>query len=256
MDGKATDIDNIERTVLDKLLKVQQNFLWNGNNKRLNTWHVSDLISECLRKTHYTKTQPMKFDPSKAGIFFMGHIVHDATPLSTINELLMCYNMETEMSMTPEEVDQRPLDERGSIVTGTLDDLLKVGTDFIIADKKTYNGGGWFKKTEPDYSYAYQINIYRVLLEASYGIDAKYGCLLYLDKKDNLAPTPIAFELDPIEDTKQRMRDTMEQLKSGDPERKIGWLCNRKNKKKVAYCDYVDICDSECGPRTKEEGGA
>lgn len=245
LSGKTPEIENIEGTVLNTLLKSQQDYLWSNNGKRLNTWHVSDFVSECLRKTHYTKTSPSKFDPGKAAVFFLGHIVHEHTPLSKINELTMCYNIETEMALSVDEVAARPFDELGNIITGTLDDLMKVGNDFVIADKKTYNGGGWYKKTEPDYSYELQVNIYRVLLEATYGIDAKYGCLLYLDKKDNLAPTPIAFELKPIEETKKKMRDILKILQSGDPEPNPCWLCNANNKKKAVYCDYLDICNSE-----------
>jgi len=245
-------LKEIETDVLAALRKAQQDYLRNSNGRRLNTWHVSDFVSECLRKTHYGKLYPEKFDVNKSSIFFLGHIVHEHTQLSKINELTMCYDIENDIALTPEQVQNLPFDQLGSIITGTLDDLMKVGEHFVIADKKTYNGGGWYKKTSPDASYELQINIYRVLLEASYGIDASHGCLLYMDKKSNLDPTPIAFELTPISQTKQKMKEILMELKSGDPKANPCWLCNGKNKKKEVYCSYLDVCKQEGRPEPEE----
>ena len=60
-----------------------------------------------------------------------------------------------------------------------------------------------------------------------------------------MAPTPIAFDLAPIEQTKAKMRDILAELQSGDATANPCWLCNQSNKKKVVYCDYKDICMSE-----------
>lgn len=239
-------LEEIQDNVLHIMDEAQRNYLWGSNHKRLNTWHVSDFVSECLRKTQYTKTHPAKFDPSKAKIFWLGHVIHEALPLAKLNEVQMCYNIETEMGLTAQEVENRPLDELGSVITGTLDDLIPLGNgEWVIADKKTYSGGGYYKKTAPDPSYRLQLDIYRVLLEATLGINAKYGCLLYLDKKADMAATPIAFDLTPIEETKVKMRDILKELQSGDATANPCWLCNGANKKNAIYCDYKDICMAE-----------
>ncbi len=239
-------LENIQANILGIMEESQKQYLWGSNHKRLNTWHVSDFVSECLRKTQYSKTHPTKFDPSKAKIFWLGHVIHAALPLAKLNEVQMVYNIETEIGLTAQEVASRPLDELGSIITGTLDDLIPLGNgEWCIADKKTYSGGGWFKKTAPDAGYALQLDIYRVLLKATLGIDAKYGCLLYLDKKADMNPTPIAFDLTPMEETKTKMRDILKELQSGDATANPCWLCNGANKKKAIYCDYKDICMSE-----------
>ena len=68
---------------------------------------------------------------------------------------------------------------------------------------------------------------------------------MYLDKKSDMAATPIAFDLAPIEETKAKMRFILKELQSGDAPANPCWLCNQKNKKKVVYCDYKDICMSE-----------
>jgi hypothetical protein len=222
-------LEEIQDNVLHIMDEAQRNYLWGSNHKRLNTWHVSDFVSECLRKTQYSKTHPAKFDPSKAKIFWLGHVIHEALPLAT-----------------SQEVENRPLDELGSVITGTLDDLIPLGNgEWVIADKKTYSGGGYYKKTAPDPSYRLQLDIYRVLLEATLGINAKYGCLLYLDKKADMAATPIAFDLTPIEETKVKMRNILKELQSGDATANPCWLCNGANKKKAIYCDYKDICMAE-----------
>ena len=61
-------LKQIEGSVLTALRKAQQDYLRNSNGRRLNTWHVSDFVSECLRKTHYGKLYPEKFAPEKASI--------------------------------------------------------------------------------------------------------------------------------------------------------------------------------------------
>ncbi|MBT5087954.1 MAG: hypothetical protein HOM71_10795, partial [Deltaproteobacteria bacterium] len=128
-------------------------------------------------------------------------------------------------------------------ITGTLDDLLKVGNDYVIADKKTYNGSS-YKKTEPDESYVRQLSIYRVLLHKAYGIDAKYGCLLYLDKAHDLNELPMAFELHHPEVTKEFLKETLYELRR-NPEPNPCWLCNGKNKAKKVFCPYLDQCNKE-----------
>jgi hypothetical protein len=241
-------LETIQTNVVSAYRKAQQDFLKKSNNKRLNTWHVSDFVSECIRKSYYSKLHPEKFSPEKQSLFWFGHIVHEHTPLSKINELTMCYDIEKDKALTPDEVLEMPLDDLGTIITGTLDDLMKIGDKFVIADKKTYSGSSYYKKTSPDYSYDLQVNIYRVLLKETYGIDAEFGCLLYLDKMNNLDPTPIAFELKPIDETKEKMRYILSELRKGQtPEPNVCWLCNGKNKKGQIYCSYVDLCKQDGG---------
>jgi len=76
------NLESIQNSILNIMEESQRNYLWGSNHKRLNTWHVSDFVSECLRKTQYSKTHPSKFDPSKAKIFWLGHVIHEALPLA------------------------------------------------------------------------------------------------------------------------------------------------------------------------------
>jgi hypothetical protein len=155
----------------------------------------------------------------------------------------MCYDIKLDKSYTPQEVAQMPWQETTNIITGSLDDMMRVGDEYVIADKKTWNNKG-YTKTSPDEGYIKQLSIYRVLLEKAYGIDAKWGCLLYLDKAHDLEENPMAFELDSIDDTKQYLKDTLEQLQ-GKPDPNPCFLCNGKNKLGKIYCPYLDLCNSE-----------
>ncbi|KER05901.1 PD-D/EXK nuclease superfamily protein [Marine Group I thaumarchaeote SCGC AAA799-E16] len=174
-------------------------------------------------------------------VLYNGLIVHEHSKLSHFHEVTFCYDIIQEKSYTPQQVQS--MEETRNIITGTLDDLINVNGNFVICDKKTFNGNGYIK-TRPDPQYKRQLSIYRVLLESSYGIDARFGCLLYLDKTKDLQETPVSFELDDLESTKQFLKDTLEKLQS-IPEPNVCFLCNGMNKTKTIYCPYKEICQSE-----------
>lgn len=235
----------IEEIVVKAFQEAQNSVLKRNTGSRLRTMHVSDFVSPCLRKTYYQKTFPdFTMDDDKRSALWFGTIVHEFSKLSHFHEVTMCYDIERDIALSPQEVSLMPTSETQNIITGTCDDLMKIGDDFILVDKKTWNGRG-YKKTTPDESYVMQLNIYRVLLKENYGIDAKYGALLYLDKSNNLTPLPLAFKLAPIGKTKKIMRDIMLQLKSGIPEATPCFLCNGKNRDKKIYCPYLDKCNED-----------
>jgi len=246
MDAEISE--SIGSLVLSAYRKSVNTYMSKHNGQRLHTWHVSDFTSPCIRKTYYQRLYPEKYDAKKNSIFFLGNIIHEHTPLSKINELTMCYDIETDQPVSIDEVLLMPRNSLKTIITGTLDDLLQYGNDFIIADKKTFNGSSGYKKTSPDSQYSLQLSIYRVLLQKNYGIDAKYGCLLYLDKSNDLAESPIPFELLPIEDTKVIMKEILVELCSDKlPKPNVCWMCNGNNRKGAIYCPYVELCKQDGG---------
>ena len=241
------NLESIQNNVLNIMEESQRNYLWGSNHKRLNTWHVSDFVSECLRKTQYSKTHPTKFDPNKAKIFWLGHVIHEALPLAKLNEVQMCYNIQTEQGLTAQEVAQRPLDELANVITGTLDDLIPLGNgEWCIADKKTYTAveAGSRRPSRMQVT-NFNWKFTECYCKQHWELMQSMAVYLYLDKKSDMAPTPIAFDLAPIEETKSTMRFILKELQSGDATANPCWLCNQKNKKKVVYCDYKDICMSE-----------
>jgi hypothetical protein len=235
--------DRIEQFVVDAYHNAQDRLLNGSTGSRLRTLHVSDFVSPCLKKVWYQKNFPKPMEQKTKSILYHGLVIHEHTQLSHFHEVTFCYDIEKDKGYTPQEVVEMPRDETKNIITGTLDDLLKVGDDYVIADKKTWNGRG-YKKKAPDENYVRQLSIYRVLLQKSYGIDAKYGCLLYLDKGNDLEELPMAFELHDTDITKQFLKDTLKQLQ-GVPDPTICFLCNGKNKTGKIYCPYAEECHAE-----------
>ena len=217
-----------------------------NTGERIDTFHVSEFTQECLRQSYYRRTQPkVEFDQERERVLWTGNIIHEHTSLDTINELTMCYDIERDIALPPAIVKNMTPEESINIVTGTLDDLVFYKGHYIIADKKTWNGRGYVKNT-PNPEYVKQLNIYRVLLWETWKIDARIGCLLFLDKTENLRPQPIAFELDPISVTKEYLKKTLVTLKQPDgPEAKVCYLCSGQNASNRFYCPYTKICSEQ-----------
>lgn len=231
--------------VLSSLHDAQELLINGSTLSRINTWHVSDFVSPCLRKSYYSHIRklPQVLDDKKRRILFHGLIVHEHTQLAKFHEITMCYDILNDVAVQPEIVMKMNESETKNIVTGTCDDLMKIDNEFVLVDKKTWSAHGYVK-TIPNEEYVKQLNIYRVLLNESYGIDPKWGCLMFLDKSDDLCELPMEFPLAPINETKQFMRDALRQLNSEPPPNPC-WLCNGQNRDSRIYCDYLDICNKE-----------
>ena len=237
-------MDKVELAVYGAFKDAQKDMMIKNNSERIKTWHVSDFTSPCIRKSYYQRNFPAPYDPNKTSILFHGLILHEHTKLSHFHEVTMCYDIKEDKAYTPQEV--RELENTENIITGSLDDLMRIDGEYVIVDKKTYNGYmGQYKKKEPDESYKLQLSIYRVLLDRGYGIDATKGCLLYLDKSSDFTETPMAFDLAPIEGTKTYMADVLKQLKQGLPKATVNWLCNGENRKGKIFCPYKDRCEND-----------
>ena len=150
----VADTGDMEQTIKDFVVtafhKAQRDALWKNSGTRLDTWHVSDFVSPCLRKTHYSKMPELKKDMTDemAGILYQGVIVHDNSVLGSINELTMCYDIIKRENIDPSTIKAMEKEDprKKNIITGTLDDLLRIGNEFVIADKKTWNARGYKKK--------------------------------------------------------------------------------------------------------------
>ena len=246
--GSGDTEQDIKDFIVNAFHKAQRDALWKNSGTRLDTWHVSDFVSPCLRKSHYSKIPELKtgMNDEMAAILFQGVIVHDNSILSSINELTMCYDIVNKCNIDPMTV--RGFDKedprKKDILTGTLDDLVKVGDKFVIVDKKTYNARGYVKK-EAAPEHILQVNIYKLMLKASLGIEAEYGCNLYLDKGDGYKELPMVYKTAPIEETEKYLTDTLAIFKAGIPDCNITFLCNSKNKDKKIYCGYFEQCEKD-----------
>lgn len=236
---------HIRDGVLSSLHDAQELLINGSTSSRIDTWHVSDFVSPCLRKSYYNHVRklPQILDDKKRRILFHGLIVHEHTKLARFHEITMCYDIMNDVSIQPEIVMKMDKSETRNIITGTCDDLMKIDNKFVLVDKKTWSAHGYVKTT-PNEDYVKQLNIYRVLLKMSYGIDPEWGCLMFLDKSDDLSELPMEFPLAPINETKQYLRDTLRQLQS-EPAPNPCWLCSGQNKDGRIYCDYLDPCNKE-----------
>ena len=249
---QQNETGDIQQTIKDFVVtawhKAQRDALWKNSGGRLDTWHVSDFVSPCLRKTHYSKIPELKKDMTDemAGILFQGVIVHDNAILGSINELTMCYDIVKRENIDPSTVKAMDKEDprKKDILTGTLDDLLRIGNEFVIADKKTYNARGYVKK-EASPEHILQVNIYKLMLKYAYGIEANYGCNLYLDKGDGYKELPLVYETAPIDETQEFLDKVLNKLKNGVPDPTITFLCNGKNKDKKIYCNFLEQCKKD-----------
>ena len=224
--------DDIANEVIEKFKEVQRKKVL--GDYRSPTVHVSHLTQPCIRRSWYDFHEPpTKPDYSSICNFFAGTILHENAPLSKRNEVPLGANIRTMKPIKSKEVmDLNKYD----CVTGTVDDIIEREGDIVIIDKKTYNGA---KKTlkEPDPDYVNQINIYKLLLHINEGVEAKYGCIIYLDKvKSFKDPTAFVFDLRPLQTIKEEVIKKLDYLKMTiEPERTVTWRCN--------WCPHKAVCN-------------
>ena len=132
------------------------------------------------------------------------------------------------------------------IIYGSIDDLMKVGDKWVICDKKTTGSIGYFSKatSKPSDSHKDQINRYRVLLHKCYGINADFGCVIYISNKIEKdvrdKPVCLSFKLQPYEDIVEDMKRKATIIKDALlnktlPKRTKCFLCD-------GMCPYASKC--------------
>ena len=225
------EADNIAREVEEKFKEVQKKKVTRGG--RSNNVHVSHLTQPCIRRSWYDfheDPSPLTYD--SICNFFAGTILHENAPLSKRNEVPVGANVRTMKPIKAKEINDI---NKYDCVTGTVDDIIEREGDIIIIDKKTFNGKK--KLTEPSEDYVNQINIYKLLLKVNESIEAKYGCILYLDKSKSFKdPLAFVFELRPIEHIRLDIIKKLDYLKmTVEPERTVSWRCN--------WCPHKEVCN-------------
>ena len=174
--------------------------------------------------------------------------MHDNSKLSNINELTMCYDIKNKVALDPQLVKDLPEDQKSDVITGTLDDLIRINGEYVIVDKKTWNNKWGYEKKAADPFHMLQVQVYTLQLFAAYGIHAKLGCILYLDKADGLCSSQFIFPTDPFEKIQEFLEVTLAKLKQDLPEANPStFLCNRKNREGKVYCPYIDECKKAGG---------
>ena len=219
--------------------------------------HVSDVISACLRMVHYKKTDPQpSMTTESMRALYMGQIIHAHSMLSDnkkFHEIKLAYDyVEDKVINLPRAIDPdskeyiKPDDPKWyDILIGSIDDLVKIGENYMICDKKTTASIDWFSKatSKPSEYHVDQINHYRVLLKKCMDIDATYGCVIYISSVKTLKndrPVPLAFPLAEVDETLEKIKSNGAKIKdmmlNGEqPERTRCYMCD-------GICDYAQIC--------------
>jgi len=245
----------IESDIYFKYRQAQQRVL---KTDRLPCIHVSDLLKECQRYVVYNKITPEEFvtnntEDLKSLIF--GQMLHSAIKLDPANN---------EVSLLYDWVKDRPISKASDIekmiitqepnwdlISGTIDDIVKVKDEYVICDKKTTaNMNSYSLKKGVAYdNHKLQVNMYRVLLLKCMGVDAKWGCNLYIS--NNIAPEDgsidkpkiIPYKLNKVEEILQLMLERAKLIKGYMVNKKIpppiyNFLCD-------AYCNHAQKCFNE-----------
>lgn len=229
------------------------------HTERLGVFHVSDVIKDCMRYSAYAKEikdKTMSTEDYKS--LYMGQIIHSNSMVADEehHEMFLAYDFVEDKALTLEEAKAIPEDDpkQLDIIYGSIDDVLFIDGQWVISDKKTTGSIQYFQRKrdkKPSESHMKQINAYRSLLKKCYGIDAKYGCVIYIpnsiSKEERDMPHPMYFKLDEIEDTDKWMFDNVEILKhflvSGEyPDRVRNFLCD-------GFCPYAMKCFGTYGDK-------
>ena len=244
-------LEDVSNKAYFAMRKAQVNAM---KTERLGKIHVSDVIKPCMRYVAYSKIMPqtgMSTEDMKS--LFFGQIVHSKTLLGKKdhNEMFLGYNWVRDEPITLEEAKKIPEDDPRhlDIIYGSLDDLVKVGQEWVICDKKTTGSIDYFSRynSKPSESHVDQINCYRVLLKKCYDIDATFGCLIYIsngiDKEKKDKPVLMSFKLKPIDETLEKIIKQGRIIKASLtkkilPERTKCFLCD-------GMCPYATKCFTE-----------
>lgn len=195
--------------------------------------HVSDLVSDCMRKPWYRLRgfEEDKKTFAQALPLVHGTMLHECVDLGGIeHEVSLAANID---KMKPAGyTNARRKANYYDIVQGAMDDLVEIDDELIICDKKTTRQ----IPKEISLQYKTQLNIYKLLYYINNDIDVKKGAIIYIDKTTawNKHKT-IVFDLLDIGEIKQFVLDRLALLERQQlPPRKESFLCH--------WCPFIDEC--------------
>jgi len=192
--------------------------------ERLGIIHVSDLLKECPRLVVYNKLEPTSGGTTEdIRSLYFGQLVHSNSYMTncSLHEVFLAYDFINDKSLTYAEAVQIPKDDprQLDIIYGSVDDIMQIGDEYVICDKKTTGHIDYFKKdsSSANDNHKFQINMYKVLLEKCMGIESKWGCVMYIsnntqDERDT--PTPKSFRLTDTDKTFEIMKERAENIRT------------------------------------------
>ena len=219
--------------------------------ERLGTFHVSDIIKDCMRYPAYSKIIEKSMSTEDYKSLYMGQVIHSNSNVAPADkhEIFLAYDFEKEHPYTHEQAKEIAEDDprQLNILYGSIDDVIEVDGQYVICDKKTTGSLDYFirkRDKKPNDGHMKQINVYRSLLKKCKNIDAKYGCVIYvpnsISKENRDKVHPMYFKLDDIEKTDVWVKQKLEVLQhfkmTGElPPRTRNYLCD-------GFCPYALKC--------------
>lgn len=200
--------------------------------------HVSDIVSDCIRKPWYRMADEEKVDVDERSMknFYFGTAVHESFDgMFEVMEMKMTVNpftrqTENDVKNIKTEIKKDPF----SWVSGALDAVVKDddGNPTAILDFKTMK-----KITTPYSSYVKQINFYSYMYFLYTGIFIDKGIFLCLDKSSGFQEEKVfIYDLVEPETNEELIRDIMIQIKGDEiPNRNESYFCN--------WCPYIKTCN-------------
>lgn len=242
-------LKDVEDQIYFEFRRSQQEAI---RTERLGQIHVSDIIKPCMRNVIYKKVLPESGATTEdVKSLYFGQCMHSNSQIAKeekYHEMFLAYDYVRDEALTYEEAKKIPEDDprQLDIIYGSIDDLVKVGGEWVITDKKTTGSIDYFQKerVSANDSHKDQINRYRVLLKKCYDIDASFGCVIYysnrIEKDKREIPAIKSFKLKPIEETLLDMIDKSNIIKTSLseeylPERTKCFLCD-------GMCPYATKC--------------
>lgn len=234
---------------------------------RLDCLHVSDIIKECDRYTWYNNRLPVRPSQSleQEKSLIWGQILHKVVDLiekdDEKNEFELFYNWADKTIGSDE--DRAKLDTytlKYNFLAGSIDDLIEVDGDWVICDKKTTKSNS-LKYLKSDRNSAkkehiLQTSIYAVLLKLCHGIEAKWGCNIYIDNgngEDERTIDPVIkiYKLNDFDTTYdfiiKRCKEVSEALRSDKlPDKTVNWMCTN-------VCPHWQKCSANENPNINIE---
>jgi hypothetical protein len=188
--------------------------------------HVSDLVSNCLRKPWYRMNKPSNGKISEISIpnFYYGTVIHESFDgMFPVMEYKMCVNpfdklIEDDVINFEKDLEDYPF----KWVSGSLDAIANNDTilDFKTCKKLPVKAGE---------SYMKQINFYSYMYYLTTGTEIKKGAILYLEKESGFTNTKLfEFKLDDPETNRLYMCKIMSEIENENiPAKVISPLCLR-----------------------------
>lgn len=242
------------------------NFMKQVNDMDRSGIHVTELTSECLRKIWYgLKLKELyvvrELTIEQARIFWLGKKYHEV-PLSNVaikddgslfiigddKDVKVEYN-EKDGLFYVYDLDGRKIGVYGFElpvqyygVKGQIDEVVMTDEGLMIVDKKTTS---WMPSA-PAPNYMKQVEYYSVMLKEDWGLEAKFGAILYIQKLNGKNNSNSRFtkayiwQLRPFEEIDREFKEKVDAVRAYLDKDELPPA--NQNKTDCRFCQWKTLC--------------